>query len=80
MNVGANFYMLGVTYANLNRPNEAAEAFQKAVKLDPKDDESWYYLGVQNFRAGRLPEAIATLRSGASAFSSGWMAASYSLS
>lgn len=67
MSVAANFYMLGVTYANLDRPNEAAEAFQKAIKLDPKDGESWYYLGVQNFRAGRLPEAIATLRSGASA-------------
>lgn len=67
MNVAANFYMLGVTYANLNRPNEAAEAFQKALKLDPKDDESWYYLGVQHFRAGRLPDAIAALRNGASA-------------
>ena len=51
MNVAANFYMLGVTYANLNRAAEASEAFQKSVKLDPKDADSWYYLGVAHFRA-----------------------------
>ncbi|MCI0392355.1 MAG: tetratricopeptide repeat protein [Acidobacteria bacterium] len=64
MNVASNFYMLGVTYANLNRPSEAAEAFQKAVKLDPKDSDSWYYIGVQHFRNGRMNDAIASLRSG----------------
>jgi tetratricopeptide (TPR) repeat protein len=67
MNVAANFYLLGVTYANLNRAGEASEAFQKAVKLDPKDADSWYYLGVAHFRAGRLNEAIAALRSGMAA-------------
>jgi superkiller protein 3 len=67
MNVAANFYLLGVTYANLNRAGEASEAFQKAVKLDPKDADSWYYLGVAHFRGGRLNEAIAALRSGMAA-------------
>ncbi|MGH9935262.1 MAG: tetratricopeptide repeat protein [Blastocatellia bacterium] len=67
MNVAANFYMLGVTYANLNRAEEASEAFQKAVKLDPKDSESLYYLGVAHFRGGRLSDAIAALRSGIAA-------------
>jgi len=67
MNVAANFYMLGVTYANLNRAEESSEAFQKAVKLDPKDSDSWYYLGVAQFRGGRLNDAIATLRSGIAA-------------
>src|SRR5215470_11488329 len=42
MNVAANFYLLGVTYSNLRRAAEASEAFQQAVKLDPKDAESWY--------------------------------------
>ena len=65
-NVAANFYMLGVTYANLNRAEEASEAFNKALKLDPKDGESWHYLGVQYFRNGRLAEAVAALRSGLS--------------
>src|SRR5215813_341993 len=64
MNVAVNFYLLGVTYANLNRAEAASEAFQKAVKLDPKDSDSWYYLGIAHFRAGRLNEAIAALRSG----------------
>jgi tetratricopeptide (TPR) repeat protein len=67
MNVAANFYLLGVTYANLNRAEEASDAFQKAVKLDPKDGDSWYYLGVAHFRGGRLSEAIAALRSGIAA-------------
>jgi superkiller protein 3 len=67
MNVASNFYLLGVTYANLNRAEAASEAFQKAVNLDPKDADSWYYLGVAHFRAGRLNEAIAALRTGAAA-------------
>jgi tetratricopeptide (TPR) repeat protein len=54
MNVASNFYLLGVTYANLNRAEAASEAFQKAVKLDPKDADSWYYLGVAHFRESLL--------------------------
>jgi len=64
MNVAVNFYLLGVTNANLNRAEAASEAFQKAVKIDPKDADSWYYLGVAHFRGGRLNDAIAALRSG----------------
>jgi len=67
MSVAANFYMLGVIYANLNRAEDSAEAFKKAVKLDPKDSDSWYYLGVQYFRNGKLNEAVASLRNGLSA-------------
>jgi len=67
MNVAVNFYLLGVTYANLNRAEAASEAFQKAVKLDPKDADSWYYLGIAHFRGGRLNEAITALRSGVAA-------------
>src|SRR5262245_29870206 len=64
MNVAAKYYLLGVTYANLNRAEDASNAFQKSVKLDPKDSGSWYYLGVAHFRGGRLNDAIAALRSG----------------
>src|SRR5215468_5214102 len=67
MNVAANYYLLGVTYANLNRAEEASDAFQKSVKLDPKDSDSWYYLVLPHFRAGRLNDAIAALRSGTAA-------------
>lgn len=63
-NVAVNFHLLGVAYANLNRPEEAADAFNKASKLDPKDGDSWYYMGVQHFRGGKFDEAIASLRNG----------------
>ncbi len=66
MGVAANFYMLGVTYANLNRTEESNQAFQKAVKLDPADADSWYFLGVQYFRTGKNDEAIDSLRRGLS--------------
>ncbi len=67
MNVASNFYMLGVTLANLNRNEDAAAAFQKAVRLDPKDSDSWYFMGVQYFRNGKLNDAIASLRNGLAA-------------
>lgn len=63
----ANFYMLGVAYANLNRTNEATSALRAAVKLDPKDGDSWYYLGILQFRAGKLDETITALRGGVAA-------------
>ena len=66
-NVAANFYMLGVAYANQNRPAQADTAFRTAVKLDPKDGDSWYYLGVQQFRTGKFNEAAASLRTGLNA-------------
>ncbi|MDQ3010788.1 MAG: tetratricopeptide repeat protein, partial [Acidobacteriota bacterium] len=62
--VAVNFHLLGVAYSNLNRPEEAATAFSKASKLDPKDGDSWYYMGVQQFRGGKFDEAIASLRNG----------------
>jgi tetratricopeptide (TPR) repeat protein len=63
----ANYYMLGVAYANQNRAAEADAAFRTAVKLDPKDGDSWYYLGVQQFRTGKFHEAAASLRNGLNA-------------
>ncbi len=63
-NVAVNFHLLGVAYSNLNRPEEAATAFSKASKLDPKDGDSWYYMGVQQFRGGKYDEAIVSLRNG----------------
>src|SRR5262249_15617913 len=62
--VAVTYPWLAVAYANWNRPEEAAAAFSKASKLDPKDADSWYYMGVQQFRGGKFDEAIASLRSG----------------
>lgn len=63
-NAAANFYMLGVIYANLKRGPESDAAFRAALKLDPKDSDTWYYLGVQQFRAGKFSEAVVSLRNG----------------
>jgi superkiller protein 3 len=67
MNVPINFYLLGVVYANLNRAEDASAAFQRVVKLDPKDFDSWYFMAAQYFRNGKLTEAIASLRNGLAA-------------
>ncbi|MBI1764279.1 MAG: tetratricopeptide repeat protein [Acidobacteria bacterium] len=66
-NVAANFYMLGVIQANLNRPADSDAAFRAALKLDPKDGDTWYYLGVQQFRAGKFSDAASSLRNGLNA-------------
>jgi tetratricopeptide (TPR) repeat protein len=63
----ANFYMLGVCYSNLNRTDDAMNAFRAALKIDPKDADSWYYLGILQVRAERPDDAIATLRQGVNA-------------
>ncbi|NOT59957.1 MAG: tetratricopeptide repeat protein [Acidobacteria bacterium] len=62
-----NYYLLGVCYAQLNRAADSDVAFRQATKLDPNDGDTWYYLGTQQFRAGRFTEAITTLRSGVTA-------------
>lgn len=65
--VAAHFYLLGFVYANLKKNNEAAAAMNAAVKLDPKDADSWYYLAVLKLRGNQLDEAIAALRNGLAA-------------
>jgi tetratricopeptide (TPR) repeat protein len=62
-----NYYLLGVCYAQLKRAPESDAAFRQAIKLDPSDGDTWYYLGTQQFRAGRFNEAITALRSGVTA-------------
>lgn len=62
--VAANHYMLGVAYASMNRSQDAVAAFEKSVKLAPKDGDSWHYLAIQQLRLDRTTAAIASLRSG----------------
>ena len=61
------FYLLGFTYANLKRTNESVQALKTSLKLDPKDSDTWYYLGVLQYRAGNLDGAIEALRGGVTA-------------
>lgn len=56
------FYLLGFAYANLKRTDEAVRALKTSLKLDPKDADTWQYLGVLQYRAGNLDGAIEGLR------------------
>jgi tetratricopeptide (TPR) repeat protein len=62
--LASNRYMLGVAYANVNRNEEAMEAFRTAVKLAPQDADAWQYLSIQLFRLNRAAEAMTALRTG----------------
>ncbi len=41
---------------------EAVEKFQKAVELDPKNENAWNGLGWASFNSGKRPEALAAFR------------------
>ena len=62
--VANNHYLLGFAYANLNRLKEAATELKAAVKLDPKDSGTWYYLGVVSLKSNQLEDAISSFRNG----------------
>ena len=62
--LASNHYMLGVAYANVNRNEEAMQAFRAAIKLAPQDPDAWHYLSIQLFRLNRPAEALAALRNG----------------
>jgi tetratricopeptide (TPR) repeat protein len=50
-------YNQGVSLWNANKPAEAQVQFAKAVKLDPKMAEAYYYLGMTLVSQNKLPEA-----------------------
>jgi Flp pilus assembly protein TadD len=54
---------LGVVLERVGLPGEAAEAYRKAVKLDPKSASAHYNLGTSLARSGKLAEAERHLRS-----------------
>jgi Flp pilus assembly protein TadD len=41
-----NWLRLGNLYARSNRPEDAAQAYQKSLMLNPNDPRVWYNLGV----------------------------------
>jgi tetratricopeptide (TPR) repeat protein len=55
------FYYRGVAEYQTNRTAEAERSFNAAVKANPKDAASLYYLGQIAFKGGRLDEAISLL-------------------
>lgn len=54
-------YRLGVALARLGRIDEAAEAYRRAVALDPSLPEAWNNLGHVTAQQGRPEDALAPL-------------------
>jgi len=55
-------YELGRTKYNENRFEEAAAAFERCLKLDPRNVQAEHNLGLAYERLGRKPEAMAAFR------------------
>ena len=53
---------LGVAYAGLNRPAEAARAYEEATKLDPQQSVTWGNLGSTLYYSGKKDEATGPTR------------------
>lgn len=53
---------LGVAYAGLKRPAEAASAYQEATKLDPQQSVTWGDLGSTLYYSGKKDEAMEPFR------------------
>jgi eukaryotic-like serine/threonine-protein kinase len=53
---------LGVAYAGLKRPTEAAAAYEEATKLDPQQSVTWGDLGSTLYYSGKKDQAIAPFR------------------
>ncbi len=53
-----NYYNMGVTYINAGKNDEAMEALNKAIEIDPTHGESHYQLGVVLLGQGDMEGAI----------------------
>lgn len=50
-----DFYWLGESYFHLNRFNDAAQAFEQSVTIDPRAHDSWVRV-VEAYLAGKQPQ------------------------
>lgn len=57
------YYHLGTAYADMNRHDEAAEAFRDVLRLNPRFSLAHHALGVLHYREGRYDDAAAELHS-----------------
>jgi tetratricopeptide (TPR) repeat protein len=59
------WFNLGYLYDQTSRPPKAVDAFEQAVRLDPKLDPAWYGLGLALATLGRHAEAARALEEAA---------------
>lgn len=52
------YYMLGLCFENLNNNNESISNYEKAIELNPNEDEYWRHIGYVYFAAKKYKEAI----------------------
>jgi len=52
----------GIAHYNAKRYSEALAEFQSAVRVEPRNDEAWAWLGITYTALGRNQEALAALR------------------
>lgn len=57
-----NYYNMGVTYINAGKNQEAAEALEKAIELDPTHGDSHYQLGITYIGLNKMEDAIDHLK------------------
>jgi tetratricopeptide (TPR) repeat protein len=50
-------YNQGVIYWNQGKAAEAKAEWEKAIKIDPKMSDAYYWLGMANVNLGKIPEA-----------------------
>ncbi len=55
---GMHYFNLAISYKGLNKPNEALEAFNRAVKLSPDVKEGWNYLGILQEEMQKHTDAV----------------------
>jgi len=53
---------LGFAYINLNRDNDAIEAFRQALRINPEDTTAWRGLGVAYDKLNRSNDAVEAFR------------------
>jgi tetratricopeptide (TPR) repeat protein len=53
---------LGIAYDNLNRYNDAIEAYRQSLRIDPENAAVWYFLGGAYFNLKRYNDAIDAYR------------------
>jgi tetratricopeptide (TPR) repeat protein len=51
-------YNLGIDYGNLDRHQDAAAAYEDAIRLNPNHAEAHYNLGITYSKLGQYPQAV----------------------